>query len=233
MSYFRKDPSPTCYATTALVYNLRQFTHDHRIATLLAFAHTYLAVVHDDALDLFDVLMRTASSQATQEGQQARLRTIHDLDAAAQVLSEACQVVLDETQDPVTLRESIYARVPVEHLQAAVTTIGELTRPPEDTYAQELLNRYLMMRRFLPTFWRTLDFESTPGGRPTLHAVQFLQRIEGRPRASMQSAPRAVISRPWQRYVLPRATSRENGQQEARVERPAYTVCVVERLHEA
>ena len=42
-----------------------------------------------------------------------------------------------------------------------------------------------------------------------------------------------MISRPWQRYVLPRATSRENGQQEARVERPAYTVCVVERLHEA
>ena len=151
------------YATTAFVHNLRQLTHDHRIATLLAFASTYLAVVHDDALDLFDVLMRTASSQATREGQQARLRTIHDLDAAAQVLSEACQVVLDETQDPVTLRERIYARVPVEHLQAAVTTVGELTRPPDDTYAQELLGRYLTMRRFLPTFWRTLEFESTPG----------------------------------------------------------------------
>jgi hypothetical protein len=118
---------------------------------LLTFAHTYLAVVHDDALDLFDVLMRTASSQATREGQQARLRTIHDLDAAEQVLSEACQVVLDETQDPVTLRERIYARVPAEHLQAAVTTVGELTRPPDDTYAQELLGRYVMMRRFLPT----------------------------------------------------------------------------------
>ena len=65
--------------------------------------------------------MRTASSQATREGQQARLRTIHDLDAAAQLLSEACQVVLDETQDPVTLRERIYTRVPAEHLQAAVT----------------------------------------------------------------------------------------------------------------
>ena len=200
---------------------------------MLAFAHTYLAVVHDDALDLFDALMRTASSQATREGQQARLRTIHDLDAAAQVLSEACQVVLDETQDPATLRERIYARVPAEHLQAAVTTIGELTRPPEDTYAQELLNRYLMMRRFLPTFWRTLDFESTPGGRPTLHAVQFLQRIEGQPRASLQAAPRAVISRSWQRYVLPRGPSQQEGQRTPRVDRPAYTVCVVERLHEA
>ena len=114
-----------------------------------------------------------------------------------------------------------------------MTTIGELTRPPEDTYAQELLNRYLMMRRFLPTFWRTLDFESTPGGRPTLQAVQFLQRIEGRKAASMRAAPRAVISRPWQRYVLPRSTPGENGQQASRVDRPAYTVCVVERLHEA
>src|SRR6266566_1809331 len=158
----------------------------------------------------------------------ASWRTIHDLDAAAQVLAEACQVVLDETQDPATLLQRIYARVPAPHLQAAVTTVGELTRPPEDTYAQELLNRYLMMRRFLPTFWRTLDFESTPGGRPTLHAVQFLQRMEGRLRASMQAAPRAVISRSWQRYVLPRGPSQQDGQRAARVDRPAYTVCVVE-----
>ena len=155
----------------------------------------------------------------------ASWRTIHDLDAAAQVLAEACQVVLDETQDPATLLQRIYARVPAPHLQAAVTTVGELTRPPEDTYAQELLDRYLMIRRFLPTFWRTLDFESTPGGRPTLQAVQFLQRIEGRPRASMGAAPRTVIPRSWQRYVLPRDAPRENGQQEAHVDRPAYTVC--------
>ena len=47
-----------------------------------------------DSLDLFDALMRTTFSQATREGQQERLRTIHDLAAAVQVLSEACQVVL-------------------------------------------------------------------------------------------------------------------------------------------
>lgn len=121
------------YATTALVHNLRQLADVHRIATLLAFAHTYLSTVHDDALDLFDALMRTAFSTATREGQQERLRTIHDLDAAAQVLSEACQVVLDETQDPATLLERIYGRVPVEHLRAAITMVGELTRPPDDT----------------------------------------------------------------------------------------------------
>jgi hypothetical protein len=81
---------------------------DHRIATLLAFTYMYLAVVHDDTLDLFDALMKTAFSAATREGQQERLRTIHDLDAAAQMLSEACQVVLDEAQDPVILLTRIY-----------------------------------------------------------------------------------------------------------------------------
>ncbi len=140
------------HATTALVQHLRSLTQERRIATLLAFTSTYLAVVHDDALDLFDALMRTATSSATREGQQERLRTIHDLDAAAQVLASACQVVLDEAQDPATLRERIYECVSPEHLRAAVMAVGELTRPPDDHYAQELLNRYLMMRRFLPTF---------------------------------------------------------------------------------
>ena len=88
------------HATTALVQHLRHLAQDRRIATLLAFTYTYLAVVHDDAFDLFDVLMRTTFSAATREGQQERLRTIHDLDAAAQILAQACQIVLDETQDP-------------------------------------------------------------------------------------------------------------------------------------
>src|SRR5260370_37554318 len=168
--------APARHATTALVQHLRHLVQDRRIATLLAFTSTYLAVVHDDALDLFDALMRTTNSAATREGQQERLRTIHDLDAAAQVLAQACQIVLDETQDPVTLLRRIYTGVPAEHLRAAVTTVGELTRPPDDNYAQELMSRFLMMRRFLPTFWHTLEFESTPGARPTLQAVQFLQR---------------------------------------------------------
>ena len=89
-----------------------------------------------------------------------------------------------------------------------------------------------MMRRFLPTFWHTLEFESTPGGRPTLQAVQFLQQIEGRSRVAMQRAPRAVIPKSWQHYVLERRSSAEQEQPETHVNHQAYTVCVVERLHE-
>ncbi|HEY6411136.1 MAG TPA: DUF4158 domain-containing protein, partial [Ktedonobacteraceae bacterium] len=222
------------YASTTRIPDLRDLAELHRVATLLAFAHTFLSTVHDDALDVFDALMRSTSSRATREGQQERLRTIRDLDAAAQALRDACLVVLDETGDSATLLERVYARVPHDQLQAAITTVDELTRPPDDMYAQELLDHYLSMRRFLPTFLRTLDFDATQGGRPTLEAVQFLQRIEGRSRASMQEAPRTIIPRSWQRYVLSRTDQRNQQRQEVqRVNRPAYTVCVVEHLHEA
>ena len=51
--------------------------------------------------------------------------------------------------------------------------------------------------------FRTLEFESTPGGQSILDAVQFLSRLEGRRSPHMQSAPRDVITRAWRRYVLP------------------------------
>jgi hypothetical protein len=48
----------------------------------------------------------------------------------------------------------------------------------------------------------------------------------------MQQAPRAVIPRSWQRYVLERHPLLGQEQPGLRVNHQAYTVCVVERLHE-
>ena len=155
---------------------------------------------------------------------QERLRTIRDLDAAALQLRDACVVLLEMEHADAQVREHVFARIPVEQLQTAVTVVGELTRLPDDTYAQELVGRYALMRRFLPTFFRTLEFESTPGGQSILDAVQFLSSLEGRRSPHIQSAPRDVITRAWRRYVLPR---------EQQVDRPAYTLCVMERLQEA
>lgn len=94
------------------------------------------------------------------------------------------------------IRDRVFTHIPSEHLQAAVTIVDELTRPPDDNYAQELVGRYVLMRRFLPTLLRILDFESTPNGQSTLLAVQFLSRLEGRSIPSFQDAPRDVITRP-------------------------------------
>ena len=57
-----------------------------------------------------------------------------------------------------------------------------------------------------------------------MDAVQFLGRVEGRRSSHFQAAPRAVVTRPWRRYVV-------NSAQQ--VDRPAYTLCVMERLQES
>lgn len=212
------------YVLSARIQTLSRMTEDRRIASLLAFASAFEANAHDDALDLFDLLMRTTFSRAERAGQQERLRTLRDLDAAALQLREACMVLLETEQDDEQVRDRVFARISLDQLQAAVTVVGELTRPADDNYAQELVGRYALTRRFLPTFLRILEFESTPNGRPILDAVQFLSRIEGRRNPQLQAAPRDVVTRPWRRYVV------NSGQQ---VDRPAYTLCVIERLQEA
>jgi TnpA family transposase len=212
------------YVLSARVQTISRMPEDRRIATLLAFASAFEATAHDDALDLFDLLLRTAFSRAQREGQRERLRTIRDLDAAALTLASVGEIVLDQTQDPSTLLERIFARVEAPQLQTALATVGELTRPPDDNNAQELLERYTLMRRFLPTLLRTLDFESTQGGLTTLEAVHFLRGIEGHRNPHMHHAPLDVVSRVWRRYAVNRDTS---------VNRPAYTLCVIERLQEA
>ena len=54
-----------------------------RLATLVAFAHLFEIVAQDDAVDLLNQLITKCMARAEQTGEQMRLRTIHDLDAAA------------------------------------------------------------------------------------------------------------------------------------------------------
>ena len=88
------------YVLSARVQTISRMPEDRRIATLLAFASAFETTAHDDALDLFDLLLRTAFSRAQREGQRERLRTIRDLDAAALTLASVGEIVLDQTQDP-------------------------------------------------------------------------------------------------------------------------------------
>ena len=88
------------YVLSARVQTISRMPEDRRIATLFAFASAFEATAHDDALDLFDLLLRTAFSRAQREGQQERLRTIRDLDAAALTLASVGEIVLTRHKIP-------------------------------------------------------------------------------------------------------------------------------------
>jgi len=210
------------YGAAARAQAIARMAPERRTATLLAFAQAFERTAMDDALDLFDLLVTDVVRGAHKEGEKTRLRTLHDLDAAALHLWEALQVLLDTEVEAGAIRTQTFTRVPRERLLEAGAEVERLTRPPDDNYYAELVERYHSVRRFVPTLLRTVSFEGTQAGQPMLKALHFLSQLEHQRRPDMQHAPLDGIPSAWRRLVKPPRA--------AEVDRRAYTLCTLERL---
>ena len=145
---------------------------ERRTATLLAFAQAFERTAMDDALDLFDLLVTDIVRGAHNEREKERLRTLHDLDAAALQLWEAFRSCWTSRLRRRCTHADLCA-MPRERLLEAGAEVETLTRPPDDHYYPELVERYRSVRRFLPTLLRTVSFEGTQAGQPMLRPWTF------------------------------------------------------------
>ncbi len=101
----------------------------------------------DDALDVFDMLVTEIIKSAELSRKKERLRTIRDLDAAALVLRDVCDVVLDDSFSDATLRATIFANVSKHDLMEAKKLVESLARPADEQHQKELIDRYTRVRR--------------------------------------------------------------------------------------
>jgi hypothetical protein len=83
------------YAAAARAQAIARMSPLRRQATLLAFVKVQEVTALDDVLDLLDQLVTTILARVKRAGQQRRLRTLKDLDAAALLPDEACLALLD------------------------------------------------------------------------------------------------------------------------------------------
>src|SRR4051794_31558541 len=74
------------FATASKAQAIMRLPDQRRVATLLAFVRTLEASAQDDVLDLFDVVVTRIFADAKTREEEARLRSLRDLDAAALVL---------------------------------------------------------------------------------------------------------------------------------------------------
>lgn len=211
------------YAATTWAPNIARMPAERRLATLVAFVVVQETTALDDAIDVLDLLITDIATEARVLGQKRRLRTLRDLDKAALQLREVGALVLDRSISDKRLRARILRRLSAPQLQAAIDTVDKLARPPDDKYYQELVERYQKVRRFLPALLNTVPFRAMPSGKPVLQALAFLVQIEGQRKPDMNAAPRAVITPAWKRLVI---------NQDNTINRPAYTLCVLEQLQD-
>lgn len=212
------------YAATAWAPTIARMPRQRRIATLVAFVAVHEINALDDALDVLDMLITEIAAQAKRLGQKQRLRTLRDLDQAALALREACAILLDPEFPNQGVRDVIFRRIPEARMRQAIETVDALARPAEDNYRQEFVERYQRVRRFLPTVLRQVQFHATPSGQPVQAALEFLRSIEGKRAQDMNAAPLDIVTSPWRRLVISKASD---------VDRPAYTLCALERLQDS
>lgn len=214
------------YAVTTKAQNIANLTEQRRTATLVSFARRLAVTAQDDALDVFDMLIRDLFARSVSSGKKARLRTLRDLDAAALSLAEIGEqlVTVEWTNEQVrTFLADREAKI-----TEAVTTIYALARPADDHYYQEIVSRYPAIRQFFPPLLRTVEFVSNEAGRPVLHALSFLRDQDTRKHADFSEAPMDVVPASWKRHVAPKDHPEGHP-----INRRYYTLCVLERLHEA
>lgn len=210
-------------ATTVRAQAIARMAEERRTAVLLAFARVVETCACDDALELFDLLLRKTFARAERVDSKKRLRSLKAFEAAALQLAHAYRVFIDP--DHTSLKETRQATFDVisrEALLAAVETVEALARQPGDERPYpEILKRYAMLRRVLPQLSETIAFDCTKVGRPVLATWNALRGFEGRKSLAVSEVAMPVVSPAWRRYV-----SAEAGL----VDRRAYTLAVVDRF---
>jgi TnpA family transposase len=181
---------------------LARLPEPRRAATLVALLHTLEATAQDDALELFEALAAEAIADAAKAHQQARLRTLRDLDSAALKLAKGWRLLLQDATPPREWREHVFDAVPQADIGAAMDRVEALVRPDDACHFEELRRRWRRIQRIFAALLRHISFEASPAAEPVGKAIGYLRALEGWSDAAMRDAPMGAVSRVWRRHVL-------------------------------
>jgi TnpA family transposase len=204
---------------------LARLPEPRRTATLVALLHTLEAAAQDDALELFEALAAEAISDAAKAHQQARLRTLRDLDSAALKLAKGWRLLLRDTTPAGAWREHVFETVPQAEIEAAVDKIEALVRPDDACHYEELRRRWRRVQRIFAALLGQVSFGAAPAAEPVKKAVDYLRALEESwSEAAMRDAPMGAVGRVWRRHVL---------DARGRVDPRAYVFAVLESFRGA
>lgn len=210
------------YALTATVRTLRRLDSERQTALLLAGIQVLAIQIQDLILDMFDQWLHESIAKAKHQIEQERLGTLAQYDEAALYLRNVGHFVMTSASEPQGLTR-LFEKFPPAKIQAAIATIDSYQRPEKRTYQGLLMRRYRAARLFFPALLRLIQFQGVPEAVPVLKAVQFLQQLETDEAPALAAAPGEVIASAWHSLVY---------DQRGFIRREAYTLCVLQALHQ-
>lgn len=223
---------------------LRRHPRNRKLATLLATVVHLQARAIDDALELFDFLMtHELLAKAYRQSREETLRRYAQVSRDAGKLAAAMAVLLQVTDadTPIGLEEiwrAIEEVVPRSDLRMAVDNLRQVVPAPnEDPDAEwrgALIQRYGVIRRFLPKLVGGIEFGATAEAGPLLEALRALPVLmHAWPTVAVpvghldaQKVAVDLVPRAWRRIVFP------PGRPEGTVHGAGYVFCILEQFHQ-
>lgn len=203
------------FANTAKMTAIKRLPYERKMATLVAFVHHLEAAAQDDALDVLCMILSDLFSTAKQNNNKMRLRTLKDLDLAAATLADACKLLLNSDLLDHEIRNKIYETVGYERLIHAVDDVSSLIQPPDNVFYQELVQKKITVKRFLPTLLHVISFEANQAGKSVVQSLTWLKSQK------TDDPPMEIVGKSWKPYVVGK---------EGKFDLIAYTFCVLDKL---
>ncbi|QKG55114.1 hypothetical protein [Hymenobacter sp. BRD67] len=133
--------------------------------------------------------------------------------------------MMDEEHVPnEALREQIYAQVPREQLQAALTAVADFARPARHSYLDYLLPVAARLNMLLGSLLQQVAFEQAFAGDDFAQALTLINELHtGQRRKLPETAATGFIPTSWRAFVF---------DQDGRAQRVRYGLCVLATLRE-
>jgi TnpA family transposase len=240
------------YGLASKAPTLRGLERRRRTATMLATVRHLEGAAVDDALLLFDVLMSTKLlARAERVSVREQLRVLPRFRKAASTVATVAGMVRDAVEadeelaaqaeaDGVGMERASLAQVWAEiervasreALARALATVTELVPDAEEDddagWRAELVKRYQTVRGFLDALARVIPWGCVEAGAPVLAAVRALPGVLARRPPGKEHVTEDLVTGSWRRLVF------ENPDlPPPRIDRAAYTFCVLEALWRA
>ncbi|QKG54847.1 hypothetical protein [Hymenobacter sp. BRD67] len=204
---------------------LQRFAPAKRHPLLVAACREAYRDLTDVVLKMVDEHWEHAVARARRALQDDQLAHARAKDQALRTLGQAVGLVMDEEHVPnEALREQIYAQVPREQLQAALTAVADFARPARHSYLDYLLPVAARLNMLLGSLLQQVAFEQAFAGDDFAQALTLINELHtGQRRKLPETAATGFIPTSWRAFVF---------DQDGRAQRVRYGLCVLATLRE-
>lgn len=176
---FGKIQNLARYASSFRVQSIQRMSESRKIATLVSFIIIYKSVSLDELLLVVTKYLNEIFNKTKRAEQQARLRSLKDLDYAANQLKKAVKLFINEEVMEENVRERVFSEIPKEDLKQSIIKVEQLTTSTyEPTAVKELFKYYNTFRKFLPDLLVIINLEAATYGQDILQLWSYLKKLE-------------------------------------------------------